>query len=37
MYSIGNIGNFETIPEPAAAIYDKNLKKCRNCMKEAGT
>ena len=27
MYSIGNIGNFETIPEPAAAIYEKNLKK----------
>lgn len=27
MYNIGNLGSFETIPETAAAIYEKNLKK----------
>lgn len=30
MYNIGNIGSFETIPEPAAAIYEKNLQKMQS-------
>lgn len=27
MYNIGNLGSFETIPETAAAIYEKKSKK----------
>ena len=37
MYEIGTLGRWEHIPQEAAAVYDKDILKLKNCSRMVGT